>query len=87
MQCAAWTSRFLGLVDDTFVQQQTRLLDALHLPLKVPAGKENELVSAMHHDKKVSQGRLRLVLPTRIGHVELFDSPGDDVLRQAFAAD
>ncbi len=87
MHCAARTARFLNLVDDSFVQQQTQLLQSLHLPLTVPAGREDELIAAMHRDKKVSHGRLRLVLPTRIGHVELFDSPGDDVLERAFTAD
>ena len=35
----------------------------------------------MHRDKKVAAGRLRFVLPDRIGHVELVgDVPDEDVL-------
>jgi 3-dehydroquinate synthase len=38
------------------------------------------LIDAMQRDKKVAHGRLRFVLPTRMGHVELVsDVPEDDV--------
>ena len=35
----------------------------------------------MYHDKKVERGKLRFVLPTRLGHVELVrDVANDDIL-------
>ena len=33
----------------------------------------DELITIMGRDKKTVDGRLRFVLPTRIGHVELVD--------------
>jgi 3-dehydroquinate synthase len=51
------------------------------LPLVVPAFDHDELVDLMHRDKKVDDGKLRFVLPDRIGHVELVkDVRTDDVL-------
>jgi 3-dehydroquinate synthase len=61
----------MGRVDDAFVQRQRALLEALRLPLDVPDVDHEELIELMYHDKKVERGKLRFVLPTRMGHVEL----------------
>ena len=37
----------------------------------------------MMHDKKVQHGRLRLVLPDRLGHVELVSDVSADEVREA----
>jgi 3-dehydroquinate synthase len=71
MMCAARLAAALGRVDATFVERQKRLLGALHLPLQTPPVPDDRLLTAMQHDKKVEHGRLRFVLPTRLGHVEL----------------
>lgn len=83
MQCAARTALDLQLIDSHFIQRQTQLLANLNLPLAVEPGREDELVAAMHRDKKVSRGKLKLVLPTKIGNVELVESPGDEKLKRA----
>jgi 3-dehydroquinate synthase len=44
----------------------------------------NELLAAMQRDKKVEHGRLRFVLPTRIGHVEVVGGIAADSVRHAF---
>jgi 3-dehydroquinate synthase len=42
----------------------------------------SDLLSAMRHDKKAVAGRLRLVLPRRLGAVELTDQAAEgDVAR------
>ena len=84
MHCAAKLANRLGLVDEAFVLRQKSLFESLHLPTFVPQGKEIELVKAMHRDKKVARGVLRVVLPTKLGEVEIVDSPGDDHLASAF---
>jgi 3-dehydroquinate synthase len=61
----------LGRVDANFTSRQRRLLAAIGLPVDFPDVDRDALVAAMAHDKKVEHGRLRFVLPTRIGHVEL----------------
>jgi 3-dehydroquinate synthase len=37
----------------------------------------------MQHDKKVEHGRLRFVLPTRLGHVELVGNVAEEDVRAA----
>ena len=37
----------------------------------MPKVDHEELIELMYRDKKVERGKLRFVLPTRMGHVEL----------------
>lgn len=72
MQCAARLAQALGRISQDVVVRQEKLLQALKLPVEVPANLPDErLLAAMQHDKKVEHGRLRFVLPSRIGQVEL----------------
>ena len=71
MMCAARLAQRLGQVDEEFVARQRGLLVALGLPVVLPDVDHEELLRATSHDKKVEHGRLRFVLPTRLGHVEL----------------
>jgi len=71
MVCAARLAERLGRVDDQFTGRLHRLLQSLELPVDVPDFDGKKIVDAMTHDKKVQHGQLRLVLPTRLGHVEL----------------
>jgi 3-dehydroquinate synthase len=71
MMCAARLAERLGRVDPAFVARQERLLAALKLPVELPQLNEDALLAAMMHDKKVADGKLKFVLPTRLGEVEL----------------
>jgi 3-dehydroquinate synthase len=71
MMCAARLAERMGRVDAAFVERQRKLLAAFKLPLEMPAIDRDELVELMYRDKKVDRGKLRFVLPTRMGHVEL----------------
>jgi len=71
MMCAARLARRLGRVDDRFVGRQRELLVALGLPVEMPDADADTLLSAMARDKKSEHGRLRFVLPERLGRVEL----------------
>lgn len=73
MQCAARLAQQLGRIENSLVTRQQDLLAALGLPVTVPALDEVQLLAAMQRDKKVEHGRLRFVLPSRLGHVELVD--------------
>src|SRR5579885_133900 len=63
----------LGVCDETLLARQTRLLAAAGLPVRLadicrgrpPA--RSAIAAAMAHDKKARAGRLRLVLPARLG--------------------
>ena len=81
MVCAACLAERMGRVDQEFVERQSKLLIALNLPLTTPKFEADELIDLMHRDKKVDQGKLRFVLPDRLGHVELVkDVRTEDVL-------
>ncbi len=81
MMCAARLAERLGRVDAAFVERQRKLLNALALTMEVPDVDHDELIELMYRDKKVERGKLRFVLPTRMGHVELVrDVANEDVL-------
>jgi 3-dehydroquinate synthase len=71
MDCAARLAEQLGRVPRGLADRQRRLLEALALPTQLPDVSDEALWQAMARDKKVEHGRLRFVLPTRLGHVEL----------------
>ena len=73
MACAARLAQRLGRVDTAFIERQQALLESLGLSTKVPALQTDEVLAVMSRDKKTEHGRLRFVLPTRLGHVELVD--------------
>jgi 3-dehydroquinate synthase len=85
MVCASRLAERLGRVSAELTQRQQRLLAALDLPISLPPLPTADLIAAMQRDKKVEHGRLRFVLPTRMGHVELVSGIDDrlvaDVLR------
>jgi len=81
MMCAARLAERIGRVNDRFVKRQHALLETLGLPLVAPEFDHDDLVELMRRDKKVDDGKLRFVLPDRMGHVELVkDVRTDDVL-------
>lgn len=71
MVCAARLAERLGRIDGELGKRQLALLRALGLPTALPPLDRHQLVELMRHDKKVEHGRLRFVLPDRLGHVEL----------------
>ena len=71
MVCAARLAERLGRTDRALTDRLQHLLQALELPCCLPDADQQLLVQAMQSDKKVEHGRLRFVLPSRIGHVEL----------------
>ncbi len=83
MNCAALLARELGQVDQEFCLRQARLLKQLGLPVQLPQDLDLEqLVQLMRHDKKAQAGRIRFVLPKRLGQVELVaDVSQEQVLR------
>jgi 3-dehydroquinate synthase len=85
MLCASRLAEKLGRVDARFTARQHALLSALGLPVDFPQLDAAALVAVMARDKKVEHGRLRFVLPTRMGHVELVGDVPDSLVRDALA--
>ncbi len=80
MLCASRLAERLGRVTADVTARQFSLLTALGLPTEVPDVPVENLLALMSRDKKVEHGRLRFVLPTRLGHVELVgDLPAGEV--------
>lgn len=81
--CAVHTDR----LNADQLQQIERLLEAFGLPIRLPEPiDEKRLVSAMRYDKKVTQGRIPLVLPTGLGSAELVADVPAEVVAAGWAA-
>jgi 3-dehydroquinate synthase len=85
MVCASRLAEGLGRIDGKLTQRQKSLLERLGLPTAVAGLAHEDLLAAMQRDKKTEHGRLRFVLPTRLGHVELVDGVGPDAVCKAMA--
>jgi len=70
----------LGRIEATLTERQHVLLRKLELPIEVRGLDPQQLLAAMQHDKKVEHGKLRFVLPTRMGHVELVGDVSPDLV-------
>jgi 3-dehydroquinate synthase len=80
MACAARLAVKRELIADDVRRRQNRLLERFGLPTGPKQWLVNELISVMRNDKKAVAGRLRLVLPTRLGEATLLDDiPESDV--------
>jgi 3-dehydroquinate synthase len=69
----------LGMLDPASYDRIVKLIDRAGLPTGGLAVDPDAVVAAMAFDKKVAGGRVRLVLPDRLGHVVV----RDDVPRNA----
>jgi 3-dehydroquinate synthase len=88
MARAARLAAALGRIGPDTVARQDRLLERLMLPVTAgalgPAAVER-LLEVMARDKKAAAGRLRFVLPSRIGHVELVADVEQSVVERVLA--
>ncbi len=85
MEVAAHIAVAQGLLTDQHALRQHRLLHALDLPVHCPPMDIDSVLERMLRDKKVRAGRMRWVLPTRIGHAGVFDDIPLDIVRNAIA--
>ena len=83
MLCASRLAESLGMVNASLTARQKDLLTQFSLPVDVPSVDLETVLSAMHQDKKVAHGKLRFVLPTRLGHVELREQIDPELVRAA----
>ena len=80
MICASVLAERRGLIESTTTARQRELLEAFDLPTAPLDWAADELIGVMRNDKKASAGRLRFVLPRRLGEAALFDDvPEADV--------
>jgi 3-dehydroquinate synthase len=80
MVCASRLAERRGLIDADITERQRRLLQTFALPIAPERWPVEELLAVMRVDKKAVAGRLRFVLPRRLGEVAMFDDvPESDV--------
>lgn len=70
----------LGRIEPELTERQRALLQALNLPITVSGLDPQQLLAAMQHDKKVEHGKLRFVLPSRMGSVEVVSDVSPDLV-------
>jgi 3-dehydroquinate synthase len=83
MVAAAFAAARLGLIDNGSQRRIINVIQKAGLPsggLKLDTG---EVMNAMHFDKKVRSGRVRFILPDRIGHVIIRDDIPELIVREA----
>jgi 3-dehydroquinate synthase len=89
MVYAARFSHRIGLCNDKVPERVEKLIDAYGLPTSLDVLERRpsvaELIDAIQVDKKSEGGKVRLVLPTKIGEVVITKDWDEETLRQLLA--
>jgi 3-dehydroquinate synthase len=80
MLAACRAAADFGLCAPDLFSEVEELLEAVGLPIRADLPSNAVLAEAMRHDKKVSDDRIRLVLPLRLGQVEVRDDIPDSCI-------
>jgi 3-dehydroquinate synthase len=81
MICASRLAERLGRIGADVTDRQRDLLRALRLPTRPEPWPVDALLAAMRNDKKNVGGKLRFVLPSRLGSCELVEGVSEDEAR------
>jgi 3-dehydroquinate synthase len=88
MVCASRLAQKLGLIGSDVTRRQVALLRALDLPVAAkPEWPAGDLLAAMYRDKKTQAGKLRFILPTRLGEVRAVDDVPEALVVAALTAE
>ncbi|UCH42312.1 MAG: 3-dehydroquinate synthase [Dehalococcoidales bacterium] len=85
MLAEARISNWLGILEDNEVIRLENLIAKAGLPTEIPGLQLERLIQAMKHDKKILQGKIRLVLPRSIGNVFISDETSQSVIEESLA--
>lgn len=86
MHCAARLAVNIGMFSETDYERQKVLLQRTKLPITFPQNLSPEAIcDAMSLDKKTVDGKLRLILPTRIGEVVIRDDVSETYIMEAIS--
>ncbi|MFH1459606.1 MAG: 3-dehydroquinate synthase [Candidatus Omnitrophota bacterium] len=69
MVCAAEIAEELGIMEKSHTQNLIKILKKFKLPVSIKNVNIKKVFAAFYHDKKFINGKIRMILPTRIGHV------------------
>jgi len=79
MLYATQIAREMGLANHTVFDRQLSLIKKLGLPLHTGL-KPESIIKSLYTDKKVISGKLRFILPARIGEVIISEQVTEDIL-------
>lgn len=82
MVAAAMLSEKMGLASRGLVEDHRRLIGAYGLPVGCKVKNPDQILSVMYNDKKALRGRLRFILASEIGKVDLTDEVTDELVRE-----
>jgi 3-dehydroquinate synthase len=83
MVCASRLAERLCMIPKEVTERQVSLLQSFGLPIApLPTWSVAVLIDAMARDKKAVAGRLRFILPTRIGHVRIVDDVPTELVQE-----
>ena len=74
MRIAGDIASDIGIWSKEDSQRQNKLIKDFGLPIKIPSLKKESILKILMGDKKVKEGKMRFVLPTKIGTVEIFNN-------------
>lgn len=83
MKCASAIAEKVGIISKVDAAAIKCDVDALGILPRISDLKAEDVIAAMAHDKKVAQGKLPLILPTRVGAVVVRDDIAPAVIRAA----
>ena len=83
MQMAARLATDLQMAKTSLLERQGTLLEACGLPTTLAGADVDAMLPVMMRDKKVAHGKLRFVLPTELGVVDLVEGIEESAIRQA----
>ena len=73
MVATAMISREMGMIEDVQLNRIKGLLEKLKLPTSVDGLSAQKIVNVLKVDKKIREGKIKFVLPKKIGKVEVRD--------------
>lgn len=86
MEVAGRLAVMQGLISQDDLLRQRKLSQAIGLPIACPGVASEAILAAMQHDKKVQAGRTRWILPTRIGHAQMYSDVPLEQVREVVEA-
>ncbi len=83
MVTASEVAVLMGYVNEEVPLQHREVLRKYHLPIYWQDIPIDEVMESMKRDKKTKAGKLRFILPRRIGEVSIVSDVPEEVVRQA----
>lgn len=83
MLAEADISKRMGMLSAKELDRIKKVIAAAGLPTRIPKLSVTEMVKAMQHDKKVAQGKIKFILPKKIGEVIITDNVSPSLVEEA----